>query len=552
LYQQYFHFTELPFSIAPDPHFMYMSERHQEGLAHLLYGINMGGGFVALTGEVGTGKTTLCRCLLQQLPDNIDIALILNPKLNALELLTTICDELGIRYESTHQSLKSFIDAINQYLLTAYAVGRRTVLLIDEAQNLSLEVLEQIRLLTNLETSKTKLLQIILVGQPELQQLLYRQDLRQLNQRITARYHLLPLSFDETQAYIQHRLTVSSGNPRLFKDRAIRKIYQFSSGIPRIINILCDRALLGAYADNARSITPEIIVRAASETLGLSHSRRRLNAVMAAVLLGGIAAGIYFVSQYPPLAHQAGLLLSGHVLPAPEAKAINRQAVADPLPESMAAKAVPITPTSGLKTFNVWLDDPGLSLNAAMIQALKVWKKNVPAENQADCRYIATEGLQCLFDKANWKDLLELDRPAILEFSLPSEEKRYALLTGVEKGQPVLRFNDDLKFPLTDLLNAWNGYYLILWQSPRPGMLEIAPQQQSSNVLWLRKQLSVATGAVVSTDQPLFFDESLKTQLINFQRRHHLTADGIAGARTLIHLDNSTGAADSPHLKITD
>jgi len=532
---------------------MYMSERHQEGLAHLLYGINMGGGFVALTGEVGTGKTTLCRCLLQQLPDNIDIALILNPKLNALELLTTICDELSIEYDSSHQTLKNFIDAINQYLLTAYAIGRRTVLLIDEAQNLSLEVLEQIRLLTNLETSKTKLLQIILVGQPELQQLLYRQDLRQLNQRITARYHLLPLSFDETQAYIRHRLTVSNGNPRLFKDRAIRKIYQFSAGIPRIINILCDRALLGAYANNARSISPEIITRAASETLGLSHSRRRRNAMMVSILLGGIAAGIYLVSQYSPLVHQAGLLFSEQA-PAPNSAASisDRQPLAEPAPEIIAPKAEPMTATTGVKTFNAWLDDPALSLNAAMIQALKVWKKTVPAENQVDCHYIAAEGLQCLFDKANWKDLLELDRPAILEFSLPSEEKRYALLTGVDKGQPILRFNEDLRFPLADLLNAWNGYYLILWQSPRPGMLEIAPQQLSSNVPWLRRQLNVTTGAAVNADQPLFFDESLKTQLIDFQRRHHLTADGIAGARTLIHLDNSTGAADSPHLKITD
>ncbi|HEY5141064.1 MAG TPA: AAA family ATPase, partial [Methylococcales bacterium] len=198
MYNQYFHFSELPFSIAPDPHFIYMSPRHQEGLAHLLYGINVGGGFVALTGEVGTGKTTLCHCLLQQLPKNIDIALILNSKLNAIELLATICDELGIIYDKNQHSLKILIDLLNQHLLTAHANGRRTVLLIDEAQNLSMEVLEQIRLLTNLETSKTKLLQIILVGQPELKELLKRRDLRQLNQRITARYHLQPLSLDET------------------------------------------------------------------------------------------------------------------------------------------------------------------------------------------------------------------------------------------------------------------------------------------------------------------------------------------------------------------
>ncbi len=216
MYNQYFHFSELPFSIATDPQFIYMSPRHQEGLAHLLYGINFSGGFVALTGEVGTGKTTLCQCLLQQIPKNIDIALILNSKLTALELLATLCDELGIRYDKNLQSLKNLIDCLNRHLLTAHANGRRTVLLIDEAQNLSLEVLEQVRLLTNLETHKTKLLQIILVVQPELQSLLKRKDLRQLNQRITARYHLLPLSLNETRAYIRHRLKVCGGQPDIF------------------------------------------------------------------------------------------------------------------------------------------------------------------------------------------------------------------------------------------------------------------------------------------------------------------------------------------------
>jgi general secretion pathway protein A len=550
LYKQYFHFSELPFSIAPDPHFLFMSERHQEGLAHLLYGINRGGGFVALTGEVGTGKTTLCRCLLQQLPDNIDIALIVNPKLNAVELLTTICDELGIDYDAKRRTLKTFIDKINQYLLEAYSNGRRTVLLIDEAQNLSLEVLEHIRLLTNLETDKVKLLQIILVGQPELQQLLSRRALRQLNQRITARYHLLPLSLDETRAYIQHRLTVSGGDPKLFKDRAIRKIYQFSSGIPRIINILCDRALLGAYATNARSISPEIITRAARETLGLvsSRSRPRFKAPAALMFLIGIgvAASIYFISQYPPVVHQARRLISGQSS-APSSKPIveNRQPVSNAEPEI-------IVPKAEVKAFNVWLDDPEQTLNAAMLQALKAWKKNVPADNRVDCDYAATVGLHCFSDKSNWKELLELDRPAILELALPTEEKRYALLTGVFKGHPIIRFNDDLIFPLADVLNFWNGHFLMLWQSPRPGMTELVPQQLSTNVLWLRQQISASTGTVVSANQPLFFDPRLKALVIDFQRQHHLTADGIAGARTLIHLDNQTGAAGSLHLEMTN
>lgn len=532
---------------------MFMSERHQEGLAHLLYGINMGGGFVALTGEVGTGKTTLCRCLLQQLPANVDIALILNPKLDVIELLTTICDELGIVYNKSLQTSKNFIDNINQYLLTAYSRGRRTVLLIDEAQNLSLEVLEQIRLLTNLETSKAKLLQIILVGQPELKQLLSRQELRQLNQRITARYHLLPLSIDETRAYIQHRLTVCNGEPGLFNDRAIRKIYQFSSGIPRIINILCDRALLGAYATNVRSISPEIIARAGQETLGLgSPPRSRLNTLLALLFASVAAAGFYFLGEYSPLADKASAILASQ-FPVPAAKPAEiNQLPAAKLEPKTEPIVEPITPKAEIKTFEAWLADSALSMDAAMLQALKAWNKAVPAETQVDCRYVATLGLHCLFDKANWKELLELNRPAILEFSLPSEEKRYGLLTGVRNGQPLIRFNDDLTFPLADVLNFWDGYYLVLWKPSRPGAVGIAPQQLSTNVLWLRQQLNAATGSPISTKQPLYFDESLKAEVIHFQRQHHLAADGIVGARTLIHLENDIGDVDSLHLEITD
>ena len=198
MYLEYFNLTERPFSITPDPRFLYMSARHREALAHLLYGLGDGGGFVQLTGEVGTGKTTICRCLLEQIPDNVDLALVLNPKVTAIELIATVCDELGVSYDEKDVSVKSLTDVLNRYLLDAYARGRHTVLIIDEAQNLSADVLEQVRLLTNLETSTQKLLQIILIGQPELRTLLAREDMRQLAQRVTARYHLEPISREET------------------------------------------------------------------------------------------------------------------------------------------------------------------------------------------------------------------------------------------------------------------------------------------------------------------------------------------------------------------
>lgn len=550
LYQQYFHFSELPFSIAPDPHFMFMSERHQEGLGHLIYGITMTGGFVALTGEVGTGKTTLCRCLLQQLPDNVDIALILNPKLNAIELLTTLCDELHIAYDNNQQTLKILIDQINQYLLAAYAKGRRTVLLIDEAQNLSLEVLEQIRLLTNLETSKTKLLQIVLVGQPELKQLLQQQALRQLNQRITARYHLLPLSYAETRAYICHRLAVCNGNPDLFETGALKMIYRFSAGVPRIINIICDRALLGAYATNRRRISPEIIRRAAQETLDLGRQRYRFDVAWGLVLVGGIALGGYVFNQTSVIDKPAepvppDQLPKTGFIPPEKVMPMAAKSEVPPVPQ-------PVKPKVEENAFNAWLADPAWSESAALLQALKVWKKTVPADNQVDCQYLGRAGLNCLYARANWKDLLTLNRPAILEFSLSADEKRYALLVGVNKGQPVFRGDQDVSFPLDAVLQAWNGHYLIPWQTPRPGLIEIKPLQTSANVIWLRQQLGSVSGVQTKSAQPQLYDEPLKAQVMDFQRRHHLPVDGVVGARTLIHLENGTGAAGSPHLKITD
>ncbi len=267
MYDKYFGLTDKPFSIAPDPRYLFMSEQHREALAHLVYGIGEGGGFVLLSGEVGTGKTTVCRCLLEQIPEHTHIAFILNPKLSTRELLATVCDELHIQY-SDQSSLKDLNDALNEFLLESHAEGFKVVLMIDEAQNLSTEILEQIRLLTNLETNKEKLLQIILIGQPELNDILGKHELRQLAQRITARYHLTPLDLEECESYIHHRLEVSGFHDNLFDHKAIRELFRRTGGVPRLINVLCDRAMLGAYAKNRRQIGPNVIKKAANEIMG--------------------------------------------------------------------------------------------------------------------------------------------------------------------------------------------------------------------------------------------------------------------------------------------
>lgn len=267
MYTGYFGLTQQPFSIAPNPDFLYMSYRHKEALAHLTHGLGESGGFVLLTGEVGTGKTTVSRQMLAQLPDTTDVAFVLNPALSELELLATICDEFRIRFKRSDATLKMLTDKIKNRLLKNHEAGKNTILIIDEAQHLKSEVLEQLRLLTNLETNTRKLLQIILIGQPELQQLLKRQELRQLAQRITARYHLLPLTIEEITMYIQHRLTVA-GCPRpLFDKKAIAHIHQTTQGIPRLVNLLADRCLMGAYALQAPYVTKKIVTQAAKEIL---------------------------------------------------------------------------------------------------------------------------------------------------------------------------------------------------------------------------------------------------------------------------------------------
>ncbi len=269
MYTQYFGLTEKPFTIAPDPHFLYLSELHREALAHLLYGIESGGCLVLLTGEVGTGKTTVSRCLVEQLPEATDIALILNPKLTVVELLSTICDELQIQSAAPHASVKYYIDILNSHLLDSHARGRNTVLIIDEAQDLDPDILEQLRLLTNLETNTEKLLKIILLGQPELRDLLDKPEFSQVNQRITSRYHLLPLQEQDVFSYIDHRIRVAGGGrDRLFSDKAVKRISQLSKGVPRLINLFCDRALLGAYVGEKDRVDPDIVDKAAREVLG--------------------------------------------------------------------------------------------------------------------------------------------------------------------------------------------------------------------------------------------------------------------------------------------
>jgi len=530
LYQQFFNFTTAPFSIAPDPHFIYMSEQHQEGLAHLLYGINYGGGFVVLTGEVGTGKTTLCQCLLQQLPDNIEIALVLNPKLNALELLATICDELHIVYDQEKQSLKVLVDSLNKYLLAVHAAGKRTVLVIDEAQNLDLNVLEQIRLLTNLETSTTKLLQIILIGQPELQQLLEKPALRQLNQRITARYHLGALSYSDARKYIKHRLKRSGGKDNLFTPRAIKSIYRISKGIPRLINILSDRALLGAYVGDTQFVTVKMVNKAAKEIFPVKKTS--FNSVVFSVFL--VMALVCLGYFFSPASFQIKSPLLNDRL-----ESIGEEA---PLTENSYQQKN--KEQADRLVFAAILEKNNSTLDKAMIQLAQLWDTEITLGQ--GCEELEVAGLSCLFSKSNWNDLIALNHPVIMEFTGSNAEKKYEILIGVDKGEPVFFSDEARSFSLVQVLSQWNGYYLMLWQAP-VSEVEISSGSSSESVLWVR---SLLDGDIESIDKAMLFDEHLKNAVIKFQKKKHLIPDGIVGPKTFLHLINKDVSSQSPKLKV--
>lgn len=303
MYTRYFGLIEKPFAIAPNPRYLYMSELHREAMAHLLYGISSEGCIILLTGDVGTGKTTVCRCLVDQLPETTDIAMILNPKLTIMDLFKTICEELKIPIDDASPTVKTYVDLLNVYLLEAHAKGRNTALIIDEAQNLDIEILEQLRLLTNLETNTNKLLQIVLIGQPELRQILADPKLSQINQRVTTRYHLGPLQTADIDNYIQHRIAIAGGNTRntLFSQSAIKYVAKFSKGIPRVINLLCDHALLGAYADNQDHVSLKVMKKAARELATITSSRPSNKGIAVALILVllavGIPAGLYLFDQ---------------------------------------------------------------------------------------------------------------------------------------------------------------------------------------------------------------------------------------------------------------
>ena len=531
MYHPFFGLTEQPFSIAVNPRYLFMSDRHREALAHLLYGVGSGGGFVLLTGEVGTGKTTLNRCLLEQLPTDTDIAIVLNPALSATELLASVCDEFEIHYPSDTQSLKTLTDALHQFLLSNHTKGRQTVLMIDEAQHLDFDVLEQIRLLTNLETDEKKLLQIILTGQPELESMLGRPELRQLNQRITARYQLTALDAQETQNYVRHRLSISglTIGRSLFTASALRRVFKLTGGIPRLINLLCDRAMMGAYGRNEPVVSAAIVRQAAQEVFG--GSTAPLARQRGATGIGSarrVALAFAFLSTI-----LAGLLAYNAWVPERIAVSERGNSAERPVTDTVGSANASVGPAAVMSD---WLVSPRVAESALW----SLWR-DTPLSSDA-CDAPGSSGLRCEFADSNtWDAVLELNRPVVLDLQRRNRFAAATVLLAVkEEVATVFTGAVVCEVPLTTVADRWQGRFRYFWESPPGWTGPVRIGDQGAVVAHVVGQFARLDNLPAP---PLtIFTEALEARVKVFQTAVGLRVDGVIGVRTLQALNDKLGS----------
>ena len=535
MYLASFGLAEKPFAITPDPRYLYLGTQHADALAHLVYGINDAGGFIQLTGEVGTGKTTTIRSLLARAPHNAEIALVINPRLSPLEFLRTICEELGIDVRAALAGNgKELVDRLNRHLLEVHAAGRRAVLIVDEAQNLSVEVLEQVRLLTNLETDSQKLLQIILIGQPELRELLARNDLRQLAQRVTARCHLQPLAPEDTAAYVRHRLRVAGATNDIFGSAALREVHRLSGGVPRVINVICDRALLGAYTEDRHDIDASLVRRAAGEVFGRVLAPAWMKPLAIACCLLLLLAGAGALWRYAP---RPVATATASVAGSAKAAAV-RASAPRPLPTLPQ-----LLVTAGEAT----------TADAAFGGLLQLWNARYVPGATDPCTQAVTQGLYCVTLHSSLAQLRELKRPAVLMLGDDGAATHQVVLTGIGADTVELQIGSRrTRIGIAELARYWYGDCVVLWRPAAGPVTELRPGMSGPAVQALRSQLSKASGAAPGEARDARFDPSLTQLVEDFQRAHHLAIDGIAGVETQLLLDAVLAAPDSPLLQSLD
>ena len=540
LYLQHFGLKREPFSIVPDPGFLYPSNHHRQAVAHLKYGLDREGGFILLTGEVGTGKTTLTRTMLKRMPAHIRVAYVLNSKLNVTDLLASICDELGIELptdspESRGLSFsKTRIDALNQNLFQAHAEGKKTLIVIEEAQNLSADVLETLRLLSNLETNTHKLLHILLVGQPELLDTLAQKELRQLNQRVVSRFHLLPLEKDDVANYVNHRLHRAGAKGSLFNNACISVLFRLTGGVPRLINLVCQHSLLATYSTGSKVVSPKLVKEAAVEILGSRNtaddSKKSfiiligLLVLIAVLMIGLVNQTVVTPEPSVDMEPSTNKQLPAAIeLPVNTEPSINETAI-----------DVPASPFSSL--LKIWSVDSGAIYSEEEFSA------------QATDNRLRAEKITA----AKISDLERINRPGIVwikpSFDSSQRGLKSYLLTALDKTAVRLEDTDgSIVVPIERFLAGWSGRYLYLWQPPQSFNTLTVGDRNAPAVSWLQDQLVIIDQNSERIITGGRYTAAIAQKVTSFQSQQALTADGVVGRETVMRL-NQLASPQHPQL----
>jgi len=561
IYLQHFALKREPFSIVPDPDFLYPSQQHRQAVAHLKYGLDREGGFILLTGEVGTGKTTLTRTILQRIPAHVRVAYVLNSKLNETDLLASICDELAIKLQKSKNLSfsKICIDALNQDLLASHAKGQKTLIVIEEAQNLSADVLETLRLLSNLETNTHKLLHILLVGQPELLEILGQKQLRQLNQRVVSRFHLLPLDQSELSNYINHRLHHAGATGPIFDQSCIKVLFRLTKGVPRLINLICHQSLLAAYSLGAKSVSPTLVKDASVEILsGLDNGKLNTpNKPMIAGLLLALMMVSVFMFLPRSTLDSLGLLVAIDKLNAeivtPKAENIAPEGTGPTAEDVMekhsellvvddlVADSVEQSATLSFIVEESMIDSGFTETSNPLVNLLATWSiaSSEVYSPEAFARIAATFGLQPekVTQSAPWM-LSAVDRPGIVVLNENDGLLKSYLLTYIDEDSVTLTMKDgEIDLDLDQFKDRWTGSFLYLWRPHKEFELLMQGDTDKLAMSWLQEKLSMGDEGIEKVITGGRYTEAVKDQVVEFQRRHGLKADGIVGRQTLMRLN---------------